>query len=51
MGKKTIDRILELIAKDESMNTVDVTGGAPELNLDFKYLINELTALNKTVLA
>lgn len=50
MEKDTVDRILELISRDESIKTVDVTGGAPELNPNFKYIIKELTALNKTVL-
>lgn len=50
MNKNTIDRVLELIARDKNINTVDITGGAPELNPDFKYLISELTTLNKTVL-
>lgn len=50
MHKKTIDRILELIAKDESIKIVDITGGAPELNPDFRYLVSELVSLNKTIL-
>ncbi len=50
MDKKTIDRVLELIAKDKSINTVDITGGAPELNPEFRYLISELASLGKTIL-
>ncbi|AFS79630.1 radical SAM domain-containing protein [Gottschalkia acidurici 9a] len=50
MDRKTIDRILELIKKNKSIDTVDITGGAPELNPKFKYLISELSFLNKTIL-
>lgn len=50
MDKKTMDRILELISKDENIKTIDITGGAPELNPDFRYLVSKLVSLDKVVL-
>ena len=50
MDKKTMDRILELISKDENIKTIDITGGAPELNSDFRYLVSKLVSLDKVVL-
>lgn len=50
MDRKTVDRILELLEKDENIKTVDITGGAPELNTDFRYLVDSLYELDMTIL-
>lgn len=50
MTKDTVDRILELLVEDENIKTVDITGGAPELNTNFKYLVDKLYELDKTIL-
>lgn len=44
IDRETIDRILEWLA-GTSIRTVDLTGGAPEMIPDFKYLIERLRAL------
>jgi radical SAM/Cys-rich protein len=46
MDRNTIDRILKIIAKDKFIHTVDITGGAPEMNPNFIYLVTELAKLN-----
>lgn len=50
MEKQTIDRIIELISKDKTIEIVDITGGAPELNPHFKYLIDKLVHLEKNII-
>jgi len=44
MTRETIDRIIEWFAHTE-IPTVDVTGGAPEMIPDFRYLIEQVKAL------
>jgi radical SAM/Cys-rich protein len=39
--RETIDRILEWLTQTD-ISTVDITGGAPEMAPDFRYLIEEL---------
>ncbi len=50
MERKTVDRILELLSKAPSIHTIDLTGGAPELNPHFKYLVTESRKLKKEVI-
>lgn len=42
MDRATVDRILELIDRSAPIRTVDITGGAPELNPNFRYFVEEL---------
>ena len=53
MSRKTIDQVLLLLA-EAPVTCLDLTGGAPELNPDFRYLVTEARALvdrcNLTVL-
>lgn len=39
MELKTVDRILELLDKTPTIKTVDITGGAPEMNPHFCYFV------------
>ena len=50
MSRQTMDRCLEIIAKTESIEIVDITGGAPEMNEHFTYLVNECKKLGKHVI-
>jgi len=45
MTRDTIDRVLDWLAKTE-IPIVDLTGGAPEMVPDFRYLIERLVRLN-----
>ena len=40
-----INRIIDLLANDQHIKTVDLTGGAPELNPNFKVLVKRLKEL------
>jgi radical SAM/Cys-rich protein len=44
MARETIDRVLDWLAKTD-IPTVDLTGGAPEMIPDFRYLIEKVKAL------
>lgn len=50
MGSATVDRLLELLCAAPAIHTVDLTGGAPELNPHFRTLVRESRALGKTVI-
>ncbi len=41
MTAATVDRIFALIERTPSVRTVDITGGAPELNPEFRRLVRE----------
>lgn len=50
MDKATLERCLEIIAAIPTIKTVDITGGAPEMNPHFKWFVEECTKLGKTVM-
>src|SRR5947208_16361235 len=50
MPRNVVDRVVELIAKNEALQIVDITGGAPELNPHFHYLVEEARRLKKEVI-
>jgi radical SAM/Cys-rich protein len=45
MDRSTVDKCLELIARSPSITTVDITGGAPELNVNFRYFVDAIRQL------
>jgi len=49
MTKETIDQVLDL-AKSTGVTTLDLTGGAPEMNPHFKYLVQQASQLEITVI-
>jgi radical SAM/Cys-rich protein len=50
MNKATMDLCLRILADNESCKNLDITGGAPELNPDFHYLVDQARQLNKNVI-
>lgn len=40
MSRETIDMVLKVL-RENDIKTLDITGGAPELNENFKYLVSE----------
>ena len=44
IGRATVDRMLDWLAK-ANISTVDLTGGAPEMVPDFRYLVQRLRQL------
>jgi radical SAM/Cys-rich protein len=49
MTRETMQLCLDIL-KDSSINTVDLTGGAPELNPDFRWFVDEIKKLGKHVM-
>lgn len=49
MSKKTMQECLNA-AKHSSITTIDLTGGAPEMNPEFRWFVSELHQLNKKVI-
>ncbi len=50
MTRATVDRCLEIIAGVPGIETVDITGGAPEINPNFRHLVTESRRLGKHVI-
>ena len=50
MDRATLERCLEIIAAVPTITTVDITGGAPEMNPHFRWFVEECTKLGKTVM-
>src|SRR6476620_8624590 len=43
MSRETIDRVIDWFARTE-IPTIDLTAGAPEMNPDFRYFIEQVKA-------
>lgn len=50
MTRRTAARVLELLASSPATRVVDLTGGAPELNPNFPYLVERARALGREVI-
>ncbi|XP_053384227.1 uncharacterized protein LOC128550095 [Mercenaria mercenaria] len=50
MDRKTADRCIHVLANSPHVHTLDITGGAPELNDEFRHLAAAGRHLNKTVI-
>jgi radical SAM/Cys-rich protein len=47
MRREVAERVLEMLAASPSITTVDITGGAPELNANFPLLVSESRNLGR----
>lgn len=50
MPARVAERIMTLLAATPSIHTVDITGGAPELNANFCWLVSESRRMGKLVI-
>jgi radical SAM/Cys-rich protein len=50
MARKTVDLCLQVIAEVKEIDTVDITGGAPEMNDHFTYFVQACKKLGKHVI-
>jgi radical SAM/Cys-rich protein len=50
MSRATVDRCLEILARNPAITKLDVTGGAPELNPHFDYFVEAARRLGKHVM-
>jgi radical SAM/Cys-rich protein len=50
MTRDTAERVVSVLAASRGVKTVDLTGGAPELNPNFRFLIEQARALGRVVM-
>jgi radical SAM/Cys-rich protein len=50
MDRRGIERVLALLAANPGVELLDVTGGAPELHPDFRYVVSEARGLGRRVI-
>ncbi len=50
MSRETLEKCLEIIAAVPTIKTVDITGGAPEMNPHFRWFVEECSKLGKQVM-
>src|SRR5208283_2598283 len=50
MTRAIAERTMDLVAASPTITTVDLTGGAPELNANFRYLVESSRALGRHVM-
>ena len=50
MTKATIDQIIDVLDRTPQILTIDITGGAPEMNPHFEYLVRECRARDRSVI-
>lgn len=50
MTRETMQLCLTVLEKNESFTTVDLTGGAPELNPDFRWFVESIKQLNRHII-
>ncbi len=49
MSRETAEQVIELLRRHPEIPTLDLTGGAPELNPQFRFLVSEASALGHRV--
>lgn len=50
MSRAVAERVIELMAASPTVTTLDITGGAPELNAQFRWLVDQAHALGRHVI-
>lgn len=50
MSLRTMEHCLDALIKTPSIHTVDLTGGAPEMNPNFKWFIEEISKLKRKII-
>ncbi len=49
MTKETMQQCIDAIKNNPLIKTVDLTGGAPEMNPDFRWFVEQIKAANKNI--
>jgi radical SAM/Cys-rich protein len=50
MSLKTVDTLLDILRNNHEISIVDITGGSPELNPNFRYLVKSTSEMGKKVM-
>ena len=50
MTTETMEQCLQVLAANPNLQTVDLTGGAPEMNPNFRWFVEEIKKLNRHII-
>ncbi len=50
MNKETMQQCLDALKNNPQLRTVDLTGGAPEMNPDFRWFVEEIKKLDRHII-
>lgn len=50
MTKETMQQCIDVLAQNPQLKTVDITGGAPEMNSNFRWFAEEISKLNRHII-
>src|SRR5256885_1081089 len=50
MTRATAERVIELLAASRGVRIADITGGAPELNPNFRFLVESARSIGREVI-
>ncbi len=50
MSLETMQSCLDILAQHQEFTTVDLTGGAPEMNPNFRWLVEQIAKLNRHII-
>jgi radical SAM/Cys-rich protein len=50
MSRELLEKCLEILAANPGIHTVDLTGGAPEMNPNFRWFVEEVSKLGRKVM-
>ena len=50
MTKETMQQCIDVLQKNPQLTTIDITGGAPELNPHFRWFVEEISKLGRHIL-
>jgi len=50
MSRETAERVISALERTPSITTLDITGGAPEMNANFRFLVMEARRLERQVI-
>lgn len=50
MSREHLQKCLDIISASPNIQTVDITGGAPEMNANFRWFVEEVSKLGKKVI-
>lgn len=50
MTRETMQQCIDVLNRNPQLQTVDITGGAPEMNPDFEWFVEEISKLNRHII-
>jgi radical SAM/Cys-rich protein len=50
MTRETMQQCIDVLVKNPSIKTIDLTGGAPELNPDFRWFVEKMRELDRHII-